>query len=448
MHADELLETSFGSGDQSPAAAQRLVDARSALLLFPDVQGDLRGKMLVPSQLASDRVWSEGLPTTDLLLAVDPVDEPITTFTNTGLNGGARDLLLRPDPTTIRPLPWFPDCRVVLGDLHLRDGSPSPVSPRQVLQKALAGLESRGLRLQAAFEYEFRLFAAGGWEPASTGPSYSPAVLSQVAGFVETFRSFADDLRLGLSVLHSEGAPGLVEVNVDPQWGVAAADTAALLKLAALEAARRHGLRAVFMAKPVSGEEGSSAHVHFSMWDAAGANVLAGSAAEAEHELYRRAAWGLLKHLPALSLIYNPTVNSYKRLVPGFFAPVSAACGPEDRSFAVRALLHGSTASRFELRRPGADCNPYLTLAAIAASISVGLGDEVVPSRAEIDRHEGTLPSTLESAIAEFKRRDRRIDEQLGAEFAAHFLITREWELASWQNAVTDWERQRYSSAK
>lgn len=436
-------------GEVDSVTVHRTIDdVGSAMLLFPDLQGRLRGKLLDSSLLEPPQAWSEGLATTDLLLAVDPVDEPITAFADTGLNGGAKDLHLRPDPATVRPLPWLADTCVILGDLFERDGAPCAISPRQVLASALSSLESRGLCLKSAFEYEFRLFTAGGWEPASRGLSYSPAVLAQVADFIGTLRSFADDLQLGLSVFHSEGAPGLIEVNVEPQWGVAAADTAALLQLAAGEAARRHGLRAVFMSKPVAGEEGSSAHVHFSMWDRAGANALARAGEDRDDEFYRRAAWGLLAHLPALSLLYNPTINSYKRLVPGFFAPVTAACGPEDRSFAVRALLRGASASRFELRRPGADCNPYLVLAGIAASLCLGLAQELVPNRDELDLHDTELPNSLEAAIVAFRARDKRLDEVLGAEFATHFLTSREWELAAWQKSVTAWERERYTPAE
>jgi glutamine synthetase len=418
-------------------------DAHSVILVFPDVHGNLRGKMVTPAVIES--APAAGLSTTDLLLAVDPVDEPITTMMDRGLQGGAKDLFLKPDPATMRPLPWFPAGYIALGDLYEADGSPCAVSPRQVLRRALTALSDRGVVLKAAFEFEFRLFKEGTWEPASTGLSYSPSTLAQVVDYVGTLRRYADALELGLNVVHSEGAPGLIEVNVDPQGGVAAADTAALIRLAAIEAARRHGLRANFMAKPVAGEEGSSAHVHFSMWDAAGSNVLRGAATDPDDEFYRRAAWGMLAHLPAMSLIYNPTINSYKRLVPGYFAPVTAACGPEDRSFALRALLRGESSSRFELRRPGADCNPYLTLAAIATSVYLGLSADTVPTRRDIDEHDGALPDSLESAIATFERREAGVDEVLGAAFCAHYLQTRRWELHAWQNAVSDWERQRYA---
>ncbi|UQS25987.1 glutamine synthetase family protein [Amycolatopsis thermalba] len=422
----------------------RPADVRSLLLLFPDLHGGLRGKMVEP-RVVDEQARTAGLPTTDLLLAVDPRDEPITTLPTMGLNGGAKDLLLRPDPATLRPVPWFPDAALLLGDLHETGGLPCEVSPRQVLRRALDALAGQGIAVRAAFEFEFRLFREGGWEPASSGLSYSPLTLSEVAEFVGTLRSYADALRLGLSVVHAEGAPGLIEVNVDPQDGLAAADTAALLRLAAAEAARRHGLRASFLAKPFAQQEGSSAHVHFSLWDDTGANVLRSAAADPDDETYRRVAWGVLANLPALSLIYNPTINSYKRLVPGYFAPVRASCGTDDRSFAVRALLRGSSSSRFELRRPGADCNPYLTLAAIAASIHFGLTERSIPDRRALDRYDEPLPASLESAIVEFRRRDAGVDKVLGAGFCDHYLRTREWELHAWQNTVTEWERERYS---
>lgn len=439
------LDATNHSEETPGSRAVAPVDARSVVLLFPDVNGNLRGKMLDPSVLHSEQARGAGLPTTDLLLAVDPVDEPITTLRGRGINAGSKDLLLRPDPSTLRPLPWFDRSYVLLGDLHEQDGTPCAISPRQVLRRTLRALADRGLEVRAAFEFEFRLFRADSWQPATTGLSYSPLALSQISEFITTFRAFADELRLGLSVLHSEGAPGLIEVNVDPQGGLQAADTAALLRLAAIEAAARHGLRANFMAKPVAHEEGSSAHVHFSLWDHAGANVLRASRDDPDDELFRRVAWGVLEHLPALSLLYNPTINSYKRLVPGYFAPVSAACGPDDRSFALRALLKTPDSSRFELRRPGADCNPYLALAAIAASVRLGLDEQVSPSRDRLDDHDEALPTSLEAALSEFRQRDTRLDDALGAEFCTHYVRTREWELHAWQNTVSEWERQRYA---
>jgi glutamine synthetase len=414
-------------------------------LLFPDLNGNLRGKMLDGRVIDSEQARGEGFPTTNLLLAVDPVDEPITTISEVGLKGGAKDLLLRPDFDTLRPLPWFPHASLILGDLHEGSGAPCIISPRQVLRRALEALSTNGIQIKAAFEFEFRLFRAGSWEPAATGLSYSPSTLSQIGEFIGTLRRYAEELQLGLSVVHSEGAPGLIEVNVEPQDGLAAADTAALLRLAAIEAARQHGMRANFMAKPVANEEGSSAHVHFSMWDETGLNALSGATSDPDDEFYRRAAWGMLTHLPALSLVYNPVINSYKRLVPGYFAPVSAACGPDDRSFALRALLRGPSSSRFELRRPGADCNPYLTLAAIAASVHLGLSGEAVPHREQIDRYDHPLPMSLEAAIGEFRVRDAALDEILGTGFCTHFLRTREWELHAWQNTVSEWERHRYA---
>ncbi len=416
------------------------------VLLLTDLNGNLRGKLMDRRMLASTRAREQGLPTTDLLLAVDSTDVPITTIEDVGLMSGARDLYLRPDLTTTRPMPWFTGAELVLGDLCEVDGQPCVISPRQVLMHALSALASQGIVLKSAFEFEFRLFRAETWDPAfTTGASYSPVALSEVSGFVDTFRTYAAALRLGLTVLHTEGAPGLVEVNVDPQSGVEAADTAVLLRLAATEAARQHGLRACFMAKPVAGEEGSSAHVHFSMWGTDGRNALSGATTDADDLMYRRVAWGLLRHLPALSMIYNPTINSYKRLVPGYFAPVTASCGVDDRSFALRALISDETSTRFELRRPGADCNPYLTLAAIAASVHAGLSVDEPPDRALIDSTESPLPTSLESAIREFRNRESAIDEVLGPRFCRHYLATREWELAAWQNTVTDWERERYA---
>jgi glutamine synthetase len=161
---------------------------------------------------------------------------------------------------------------------------------------------------------------------------------------------------------------------------------------------------------------------------------------------------GLLQHMPGLSLVYNPTINSYKRLVPGYFAPVNASWGFDNRTAAVRVLTPSPERTRIEIRRPGADANPYLVLAAAVGSALAGiragahppepiLGDagnlsvEQVPS----------LPTSLEGALAAF-RSDTAITKMMGEAFCAYYATTREWELEAWRHAVTDWEHARYGN--
>src|SRR4029077_1159494 len=204
--------------------------------------------------------------------------------------------------------------------------------------------------------------------------------------------------------------PGLLELNLGARPALRAADDAALTKMAVKDLAATMGLRASFLAKTAPGEKGTRGHVHFSCWRD-GANAF--RVADAKSELpavFRSAIAGVLEHLPAASLLLNPTINSYKRLVPGWFAPVNATWGVENRSCAVRAIVRADHPElcRLECRRPGADANPYLAIAAIAASAADGIKRELTPpdpivgdAYARNDALE--LPGSLESAVTAFE---------------------------------------------
>lgn len=419
--------------------------SRFVLLALPDVHGALRGKAL--SARTFEGIVEQGATTvTDLLLALDPVDEPITDYERFGIRSGAEDLLLAPDLETLRPLAWRPGWSVCLATPAWPDGAPCELASRTVLGRVLAQLGELGHEPMAAFEYELRLRAAGG-EDATSGLSYSLLELAPLDRFVDALESALAGLGIELSAIHTEPAPGLVELNLSPRRGVLAADEAALAKLAVKDLARAHGMRASFLAKPAAAMEGSSGHLHLSLWEGEEPSFAGGP-----QELsppFAAAVAGALRHLPAASLLYNPTLNSYKRLVPGFFAPVNVSWGYENRSAAVRAITpERGEARRLECRRPGADANPYLVLAGLVASVTVGLREGLRPpppvsgdvsARADLL----ALPASLESALAAFAD-DRVLRDLLGEPFCAYFETSRAWELAAWQRAVTQWERDRY----
>jgi glutamine synthetase len=192
--------------------------------------------------------------------------------------------------------------------------------------------------------------------------------------------------------------------------------------------------------------------VHLSCW-ANGTNAFA--AEEVDGELpgpFGAAIAGILEHLPAASLMLNPTINSYKRLVPGWFAPVNVSWGLENRSCAVRAI-RGERAERWriECRRPGADANPYVALAALVASAADGIRRGTSPPSPIVgDASERTdlppLPGSLESALAAFDI-DGILRDEIGQTFSNYFRTSRAWELDAWREAVSDWERERYERA-
>jgi glutamine synthetase len=418
----------------------------ATMLGIVDVNGCLRGKTY--SQAAFEAIRAKGgVPLTDLMLAVDPADQPITTFTRFGIRAGSGDVLIRPLESTRRALPWNEAVALCLADVFWRDGTPCELSSRRVLEHALEALEADSLRAVAAFEYEVRLHVLADGAPLTGAQSYSIAGAERFAEFGAKLVAACEQLEIQIDALHTEAGPGLVEINCAHADALRAADDAIVLRHAVREVARSVGLEASFLAKPVAEEEGSSGHIHLSLWTGE-RNALA----EAEEEpgpRLRHAVGGLLAHLPAASLLMNPTINSYKRLVPDFFAPVNRSWGTENRTAAVRAIVAGD-ATRVEVRRPGADANPYLALAAIVVAAREGLRAELEPPPPIVGdawsasgEEAEPLPASLESALAAFAA-DPGFRQGLGEEFSEYFAATREWELRAWQRVVTEWEIARY----
>jgi glutamine synthetase len=424
----------------------RAGDGEFVLLGIPDVNGSIRGKALRPA--AFDSAVRHGTVMTDLILGLDPVDTPITDFDRFGIRTGAADLVVHPDPETLHELTWRPGWRVCLATPSWPDGTPCDFAPREVFRHALGEMGELGFEAMAALEYEIRLWDGDG-QPMSSGISYSLTEIGRYGEFVSRLIPALEGLGVDLSAVHTEAGPGLLELNLEPRRGLRAADDAALVKFAVKELAASMGMRASFLAKTAPGEEGSSGHIHFSCWDGQ-TNVFAGpDMADPVPPAFGAAIAGVLEHLPAASLLLNPNVNSYKRLVPGWFAPINATWGYENRSCAVRAIRSDRPDLwRFECRRPGADANPYLALAAVTASAADGMKNKTEsPPPIQGDAYAladlPELPGSLESAIRAFEG-DRALRSALGEGFSAYYTTSRAWELKAWRETVTDWERERY----
>jgi glutamine synthetase len=416
------------------------------LLAIPDMNGSIRGKALRPD--AFDAALRHGTVMTDLILGLDPVDTPIADYEGFGIRTGAADLLVHPDPDTIRDLRWRPGWRVCLATPSWPDGASCDIASREVFRRVLGGIAELGYEVMAAIEYELRVWDGQG-RPLSSGISYSLSEIARFDRFVDELVRALEGLRIELSAVHTEAGPGLLELNLAPGRGLEAADDAVLVKFAAKQVAASMGLRASFLAKTVPGEEGSSGHVHLSCWED-GTNAFAGDGPEDPLPApFAAAVAGVVEHLPAASLLLNPTINSYKRLVPGWFAPINATWGYENRSCAVRAIRSSRPDLwRFECRRPGADANPYLALAAIGASAADGIRrDAKPPDPIDGDAYARTdlpeLPGSLEASLRAFED-DAVLRDALGEGFADYYATSRAWELKAWRETVTDWERERY----
>ena len=421
-------------------------DEEFVLLGMPDVHGSIRGKALRPAAFQS--AVDNGAVMTDLWLGLDPVDVPITDYEHYGIRAGAPDLLITPETETLHELTWRPGWRICLATPSWRDGSRCDLASREVLRDSLAAMAGLGYEVLAAFEYEVRLWDRDA-EPLSSGLSYHLNEIGRFDALLSSLVPALEGLGVELEAVHTEAGPGLLELNIAARSGLRAADDAAFVKFAVKDVAAALGLRASFLAKTMPLEEGSSGHVHLSLWRD-GTNAFAPTApADDVTPVAAAAIAGMLDHLPAASLLLNPTVNSYKRLVPGYFVPVNVSWGYQNRSASIR-VIHSARPelSRIECRRPGADANPYLALAVLVASACDGIHHESAPppplegdvsDRADLL----ALPNSLESALNAF-RTDEVLRAALGEDFSKYYEISRAWELRAWQRAVSDWERERY----
>ena len=423
-------------------------DGGFVLLGMPDVHGSIRGKAFRPDAFYS--AVEKGTVMTDLWLGLDPVDMPIADYQEYGINTGAPDLLVKPDLYSLRPLTWRPGWGICLADPRWPDGSRCTLASREVLRDVLSELAGLGYEVMAGFEYEVRIRDEDG-QPLSSGISYSLGEIGRFDRLLEVLVPALDGVGVNLEAVHTEAGPGLLELNISARRGLQAADDAALLKFVVKEVAASLGLTASFLAKTMPLEEGSSGHVHMSFWSGE-QNAFAPDADGVLPDTCLSAIGGVLDHLAAASLLINPTINSYKRLVPGYFAPVNVSWGYENRSASVRAIRgDGPARSRLECRRPGADANPYLALSALVASAILGIREGATPPPPETqDVSERAdlppLPNSLESALRAF-RADTALQEALGMEFSGYYDVSRAWELRAWQESVSDWERERYTRA-
>lgn len=437
------------SGPIDPSSGGNGSHEGFVLLGIPDVNGSIRGKALRPD--AFDSALRQGTVMTDLIMGLDPVDTPISDYDEFGIRTGAADLIVHPDPDTIRDLRWRPGWRVCLATPSWPDGSPCEFATREVFRHVLEDAAGLGYEVMSAIEYEIRIWDQEG-APLSSGISYSLNEIGRYERFIDELVRALEGLEIHLGAVHTEAGPGLLELNLAPRRGLATADDAVLLKFAVKQVAALLGLRASFLAKTVPGEEGSSGHVHLSWWKGETNAFAAADPSDPVPPVFAAAVAGLLEHLPAASLLLNPTLNSYKRLVPGWFAPINATWGYENRSCAVRAIRSArSDLWRFECRRPGADANPYLALAGIAASAADGVRRGAAPpepivgdayARADLPE----LPGSLEAALRAFEG-DEVLRRGLGKRFSEYFITSRAWELKAWRGTVTDWERERYERA-
>ena len=465
------MEPNPAPGAPAATPADQLPAGRPVHVAVVDLDGVPRGKRLGREKVLAALAGAP-LGWCNVVFGWDLADAP---YDNTALSGwhtGYPDAPVRLDAATLRHAPWHEGEAFMLGDFD--GGGPlGDICPRTALRRVLAKAAGMGYRVDAAVEYEWFVFDAEASRlalkrgtpprPATIGMhGYSLLRPDQNAAFVRALWTGLEAFGVPLEGLHTETGPGAFEAAPRYADALAAADRAVCFKLAVKQMARRHGLVASFMAKWRDDLPGCGGHVHQSLVElATGRNVFAardGGGASGEADPAARAYLaGQLAWLPHVLPLYAPTVNSYKRLVPGSWAATTATWGRDNRTTALRLL-----GNRLETRVPGADANPYLALAAAVASGLDGIERGRTPPppvagdayAAPVAGAHPPLPRTLAEATAALRARAAEVAALLGADAARpagalvdHFVRTREWECARHRAAVTDWERRRYLEA-
>jgi len=377
------------------------------------------------------------------------------------------DMLLAPDYETFL---IFPDIiegagrgRVarLICDIKLPDGSPFDGDPRSILRKQIEKLKALGFDdMFAGPEPEFFLFHRhqDGTPSTETHDKAGYFDLAPVDLGEEARRDMVNALvEMGFEIeaAHHEVAPGQHEIDFKYDEAMRTADSIATFRLVVKRIALNHGLHATFMPKPVAGINGSGMHTHLSVFKG-GKNAFFDE--KAEYQLSHTALnWiaGLLEHAQGMVAITNPTVNSYKRLTPGFEAPTNIAWSASNRSAMIRIPARRGLGTRSELRMPDPSCNPYLALAVMLAAGRDGIERDLTPpppiqrnifemSVRDRRRHKiKELPGTLREALVALQR-DHTMIEALGEHAFRHFVDSKVREFDDYRIAVHEWELDHY----
>jgi glutamine synthetase len=425
---------------------KRHPDTQTIDLLIPDLAGIARGKRVLAKGLAG--MLESGITFASSVYGMD------ATGTNVEASGliweeGDADRPCAFEASTFAPVPWREGGAQVLASLLDHDGRPFFGDPRAALARVAARFEASGLRPVTALELEFYLIerdtdeegrprpaARGDGKTAGEGQVYGIEELAERDAFLACLQRFAAAQDLPVKGAVSEYSPGQYEVNLahvdDP---VRAADHAFLFKRAIRAAARATGCEATFMAKPFAGRSSSGLHVHVSLWDRRGRNLLA-----RDEQALRHAIAGLQATMAEAMLLFAPNANSYRRLRPLSYAPLAPTWGYNNRTVALRVIGESGAARRIEHRTAGADANPYLALAAVLAGVHHGLEEGLEPDAPIVGsayhKVEPSLPLSWEPAIAALERA-AILPGYMGADFCRLYRVCRQAERARFEERIT-----------
>jgi glutamine synthetase len=373
------------------------------------------------------------------------------------------DMYLKPDFDTFSVFPWRPKeggVARLMCDIYTPDGKAFVGCPRSTLRKVLAEAKKLNYEMYAGTEPEFFLFERDEKGRPTT-------ITNDIGGYfdlspVDLGENARRDIVLALEKMgfeveasHHEVAPGQHEIDFKYTPVLRTADNIATFKFVTKQIALNHNLHATFMPKPIFGENGSGMHIHQSLFND-GKNVFYDP--EDKLGLSKVAYYylgGVLKHAPAITAITNPTINSYKRLVPGYEAPVYISWSAKNRSALIRVPSARGNRTRLELRNPDPSANPYLAMAVILSAGLDGIRNKIEPgnqvvenvfamtSEDRLSRGIESLPGNIIEAINNLKE-DKLIRETLGNHIFSHFVKAKEIEWNVYRTQVHKWELDQY----
>ena len=369
-----------------------------------------------------------------------------------------RDMVLKPDMSTASAAPWTGDWTLqVIHDAYDRSGDPIGYSPRNVLKRVVELYHKQGWDPIVAPEMEFYLVARNldpakeiqpmigrSGRPAAARQAYSMTAVDEFGPVIDDIYDFAEAQGFEIDGITQEGGAGQLEINLRHGDPVLLADEVFYFKRLIREAALRHDCFATFMSKPIANEPGSAMHIHHSIVDReTGRNLFSGPQG-GETDAFFNFIGGMQKHLPSAIAVLAPYVNSYRRYVKDFAAPINLAWGRDNRTTGIRIPLSSPEARRIENRLAGMDCNPYLGIAASLACGYLGLMQELWPdkqTRGDAYSAEEDVPRTQGEALDLF---DGAADlhEVMGKEFARVYSAVKRTEYEEFLQVISPWERE------
>ncbi|KAA8643782.1 glutamine synthetase family protein [Aspergillus tanneri] len=450
-----------------------------------DCDGILRGKVMSKEKFLG--IAQKGFGFSSAVFGWDMQDVLYTTNAKIAPpESGYVDFIAVPDLNTFRRIPWEDDIPFFLVRF-VQNGKPVSADGRSMLKDVCDKLAASNCKAMAGVELEFMNFqtpsqdgyggtdgvgardiaafleknSPGALRPLTAG-SFSYSATRPVAYkryFYDIFNT-SEQFDCRIEGWHTEGGPGVYEAALKVCDISEMADRVSLFKFLAKSIGIEHGITPCFMAKPIQGQPGSSGHIHISLCDLEGRNLFARETLDTDapwpdaaglSDMGRQFLAGILEALPGIMPLFAPTINSYKRMVENFWAPVNISWGLEDRMASIRIItppVCKPSATRFEVRIPGADLHPHYALSAILAAgwrgVQKQLKIQIPPVSAQGDSRPELLPNNLEEALERFDAANSISREILDGEFVDFFTATRQHELRVWREAVTDWEFKRY----